>query len=135
MSMIVYRDISPNVGERFDPKRYRDRMEAFGEIADRFGCTVSSGALRSNTGSLHDKERGGLAGDLGAGTGNAAARKEQAACAFMAQATYRNWRGQKRHLFQEVLWHGPPDHCHGAFYPGIKNHARKVRKALRRYER
>jgi hypothetical protein len=95
---------------------------------------VSGSALRDNTGSLHDRQKGGLAGDLGAGTGKEADRKEQAVCTFAAQATYRDWMGRRKYLFQEVLWHGPPNHAHLAFYPNINKQVRKVRKALERYK-
>ena len=126
MAWITYRDVSPNRKERFSQRRYNNRARAARLISAAFAIPISS-ARRPDDDGLHGDGYGALAWDFGAGTGPAADAKEKKVCEWAAEA--KDSRG--RHLFQEVLWHGPPNHAHIAFDANIRFVVRKVKRALR----
>jgi hypothetical protein len=130
---VTYHDRSPNVKERYNSRRYANRLEAAQMIADFFGAPISSSKRTSvppggSTSSLHLEWNGALAFDFGAGADRKAERKEKAVCM---------WAESHKGLFQEVMWHDVTGtensyHAHIAFMANVTRIRRKVRRALRK---
>jgi hypothetical protein len=127
---VTYHDISPNRREKYSSARYERRVRAAQEIAEFFGCPISSSKRTSvppggSTTSLHLEWNGALAFDFGAGTDKVAERKEKAVCM---------WAAAHPELFQEVYWHSVSGesayHAHLSFVADLRFVERKVKAAL-----
>jgi hypothetical protein len=124
----VFLNRSPSIDEVFRVRRRRARDECWAMISEHFSVPIASTVRDTGNDSLHERSRGGLAADFGAGFG-----QTPTSPAFIEEREICDWAKKFPNIFQEVMHHdtGSGFHAHLAMNGNLKFMKTKVRNALK----
>ena len=124
----IFLNRTPSTSETFSDRRSRLRAHCWQMISEHFTVPISSTIRDSGNDSLHERSRGGLAADFGAGLGQTPETP-----AFIEEREICEWAKKFPNIFQEVMHHdtGSGFHAHLAMNGNLHFMRLRVKRALK----